>query len=812
MIRKLLFIFLSIVLVIKVGHAQNYVWAQGFGNTKSDKAITVRTDSAGYIYTSGYFSDTITLGTNALLLGFTANATSKEAFLAKYDSLGFCLWARSGGEHFDDRVLGMDVDDEGNSVITGTFWQTGAGFQMGTVNVTGAGFGGGDQCFIVKHDKNGNQLWGNFVSSNSGDDQGLDVALDPIGNVYVVGFMTGTTLNVGGGVVTATNPNPLPHRHSYWLAKFDPNGVPQWARTFGHLPWDPTANKYVERDIAVAVDDSGGVYITGGYDSIRQFGSTTLTPVGGQDVFVMKYDTSGNFQWATNAGSDQDDWANGICSDKHGYIYIVGEHRDSLIMDTVLVKNYDKRDLFIFKIDAKTGKPIWGKRAGSIEGGERGNDVWADTNCNIYVAGDINSGAKFGDNIIIPPGKDLEAFVAKIAPDGKWVWAITGGALDGEDRGNSIVKGKGAQLYSCGYFRANATYGPFSLNSVGSSDAFLARLNDSILNFSGAFALSKPIDTLLCPGENTILLIPEHEYFEYNPTTGVVAGPNNSGLTFSPLNTTTYTLSGFSKGACPQYDTIVFTIEVAQNASAFFTISDSVICLGEPILFKDSLGNSKTFTWDFGDGSILANVNNPQHTYNEAGNYTIQLTSTSTFCPPVSYSRNVQVNAYPTISLGQDTMICPGVTAALQLSNVLNPASILQWSNGDISNSLTVTQPGTYWAMASNSNGECSSTDTIKINRDCYLNIPNSFSPNGDGTNDYFLPRELLSSGVKVFSMDIYNRWGEKIFSTTSLNGRGWDGKYNGVIQPMDTYIYIIDVMYANQIRKNFKGNVTLVR
>jgi len=103
-------------------------------------------------------------------------------------------------------------------------------------------------------------------------------------------------------------------------------------------------------------------------------------------------------------------------------------------------------------------------------------------------------------------------------------------------------------------------------------------------------------------------------------------------------------------------------------------------------------------------------------------------------------------------------------------------------------------------------------TDSIRIIRDCYLNIPNAFSPDGDGLNDYFLPRELLSSGLKSIKMEIYNRWGENIFSTTSIEGRGWDGKYNGVLQPMSTYVYIIDAEFDNNLKKNFKGNVTLVR
>ncbi len=169
----------------------------------------------------------------------------------------------------------------------------------------------------------------------------------------------------------------------------------------------------------------------------------------------------------------------------------------------------------------------------------------------------------------------------------------------------------------------------------------------------------------------------------------------------------------------------------------------------------------------------------------------------------------IQVDAFPIVNIGKDTSICPGVTGSILIADVNNPGALYDWSTGESASSIVVTQPGTYWAT---SKGACAVTDSINVIRDCYLNIPNAFTPDGDGLNDYFLPRELLSSGVKTFKMDIYNRWGENIFTTTAIDGRGWDGKYNGVSQPMATYVYIIDVEFNNNLKKNYKGNVILVR
>ena len=134
----------------------------------------------------------------------------------------------------------------------------------------------------------------------------------------------------------------------------------------------------------------------------------------------------------------------------------------------------------------------------------------------------------------------------------------------------------------------------------------------------------------------------------------------------------------------------------------------------------------------------------------------------------------------------------------------------MEWSDGSTGNSLTVSDFGHYWANVTN--GACSSTDSIWVKRDCYLNIPNSFSPSGDGLNDYFIPRQLLSAGLQTFVMKIFNRWGEIIFQTDKLDGRGWDGKYGGKDQPMGVYVYYIEAQWENGFKNTFQGNVTLVR
>ncbi len=260
-------------------------------------------------------------------------------------------------------------------------------------------------------------------------------------------------------------------------------------------------------------------------------------------------------------------------------------------------------------------------------------------------------------------------------------------------------------------------------------------------------------------------------------------------------------------------DSVIKTVFVDIPAYVELSATPTVICVGQQVYFTDSVApNTFNVIYDFGDGNVLTNLHNPSHTYEAPGTYIVNLNAQYLVCPDADTSVSIQVNDYAQVNLGEDRQLCPGLDTAVVLQDIDNPAQILNWSTGAQSPSITVgiNETGRYWATADNAG--CSSTDSIWVKRHCYLNIPNSFSPNGDGRNDYFIPRQLLSSGLQEFSMKIFNRWGELIFQGTNIDGRGWDGKYDGKEQPVGVYVYMIDAQWQNGYRNSFKGNVTLLR
>lgn len=257
------------------------------------------------------------------------------------------------------------------------------------------------------------------------------------------------------------------------------------------------------------------------------------------------------------------------------------------------------------------------------------------------------------------------------------------------------------------------------------------------------------------------------------------------------------------------------TADVEYFATPTMAVSDSVICRGTDILFT-ALGtgdNMQNINWYFSDGDSTKGLNPIMHSFVDVGRFYVTATAYYKICPVKTVTRKVDIVPAPAhVYLGADTTICPGGVAITlnDASNAGNKFARWSWSTGESQSYIRVTHPGTYFVKVY-ING-CYSTDTIQIAKDCYVSLPNVFTPNGDGMNDYFFPRDLLTRGLTSFNMNIYSRWGELVFTTNTLSGRGWDGKLNNIPQPEGVFVYIIDATFKDGQKEHHQGNVTLLR
>lgn len=247
-----------------------------------------------------------------------------------------------------------------------------------------------------------------------------------------------------------------------------------------------------------------------------------------------------------------------------------------------------------------------------------------------------------------------------------------------------------------------------------------------------------------------------------------------------------------------------------------FTSDKESVCLGDEIIFTGDYyaPGSNSVSWDFGDGVTKdGDAKDHSHSYPETGTYTINYDVDYRICPDLNISKQITVKPYPEVYLGEDRSICPG-SDPIFIGNIVSGNTTddisYTWNTKEIGKGIYARSAGTY-AVRAERDG-CATTDSVVVRKDCYIDIPNAFTPNGDGTSDYFLPRQLLSKSVSSFNMQIYNRWGQQIFITDAVNGRGWDGRYNGEAQPVGVYVYSIQVTFGNGTTERYQGNVALLR
>jgi hypothetical protein len=250
------------VFMIKLDSSGSPMWATSFGGDFVVGLGIAVNDASGSSYTTGYFQESMTVGsTNLTAAGF------RDAFMIKLDSSGSPTWATSfGGDLVEGR--GIAVDASGSSYTTGYFEGS---MTVGSTNLMTAG---DRDVFMIKLDSSGSPMW---ATSFGGDlVEGLGIAVDASGSSYTTGYFQGS-MTVGSTNLTAAGFIDV------FMIKLDSSGSPMWATSFGG---DSSA---VGRGIAV--DASGSSYTTGNFQGSMTVGSTNLTAAGNTDVFMIKLDS-----------------------------------------------------------------------------------------------------------------------------------------------------------------------------------------------------------------------------------------------------------------------------------------------------------------------------------------------------------------------------------------------------------------------------------------------------------------------------------------------------------------------------------------
>ncbi len=261
------------------------------------------------------------------------------------------------------------------------------------------------------------------------------------------------------------------------------------------------------------------------------------------------------------------------------------------------------------------------------------------------------------------------------------------------------------------------------------------------------------------------------------------------------------------------------------------TFSYDTVCSGENVTLKNSSkGNSgdniTNWEWTLPNGTI-SNENSPTFTVKQGGNQDISLkvTMESGCQNDIKLDTSVYFYHTPIADFIVDTENLEAFsdlpfqsTASIGGGNdefIKHEVSIWDLGDGTIKTGETIDHSYDkidiysvkYSAI---SNKECRHDTTKTINLNTYLNVPNAFSPNGDGENDEFglIYKEI----TELQEFKIYNRWGELVFDGGNNPDAKWNGKFRGVDQEIGVYILYVKGTGAYDVEYNFKENITLIR
>ena len=447
--------FPLLVSALLMGHharGQAWQWARDLGGADADMGKDVCLDPQNNVHVAGWTLGEVT-GDCATLTG----SEGTSIFLAEYDPFGACLWSRVDGGPGDDVARGIATDAQGNTIITGSY----SGLaQFGSVTL---GVQGDADVFVAKYGPDGDFLW---VAHGGGpfDEQGTAVATDAEGNVFVCGRYR-STCTFGPFTIGTVNNN-----FDAFLAKLDAEGNWLWIRRAGDIGG--------EEATAVAVDAEGNCYMTGWFSSpIAVFSSHQVSPFGGADVFLAKYDPTGTCLWVRGAGANATDQGNALAIDSQGRPYISGwlSGDSAHFGDITLLPEYgEAEDLFLAKYDPQGGC-LWAVRAG-------GNGLDMATGLSFIHRDALIVSGQFTDTAAIG-GSTLEAiagtdvFTAGYDTTGAALWGLQAGGAGYEQAGKVVGTTTGV-AYTTGSYDAQATFTGWQLDAVGTSDLYLAKVGE----------------------------------------------------------------------------------------------------------------------------------------------------------------------------------------------------------------------------------------------------------------------------------------------------------------------------------------------
>lgn len=601
----------------------------------------------------------------------------------------------------------------------------------------------------VNGDANSSSI--NGLKHNYGDDARGEIILDANGAVYIASSTKSTNFPTTVGAYKTTF-----------------NGGPQDACVFklntdcSNLEWSTfLGGSSDDAGYAIALDQQNNVLVCGGTIS-NDFPTTSgvLKPTfnGFIDGYVSKIKFDGTtLLGSTYIGTSNYDQCYFIQTDKTGNVYLYGQ-TEGVYPTTAGVYKSTKGGLFIHQLD-----PILTTTGFSTIIGDGINSkpnisptAFLVDNCgNIYISG--------WGGLCNTPGNQGTTLGLPVTTN-----AYKGTTDDCDFYLLSLTKNAASLLY--------ATF--FGSNNTSSGD--------HVDGGTSRFDKRGVVYQSVCAGCGA---------FSTFPTTSTAWSTTNNS---------------------PNCNNATFKIDFqTPNVVASASTNGVSGCAPFTITFNNGSANATSYKWNFDDGSPISNSPTPTHTFATQGTYNVKLVvenpascnGKDSVIVPVVITESFTMELGPNIDLACDSL------ASIKL-DAGNITGTFLWNTGATTSSITPTGAGKYWLKVVN--GNCTVTDTINLIGNPLaagakiINVPNVFSPNGDGKNDLL---NITTKGIITeYNIKIYNRWGLLVFETSDAT-KAWDGKISGSDANAGTYYYLLNFT-STCLKKpvDEKGFITLLR
>lgn len=367
--------------ISKQDNSGNILWVKNIYSTSVTQAMRVATDASNNIYVSGTFAGTADFDPSAATYNLTTVGGSYSGYIAKYDANGNFIWAKMIGGDVYTSIHSIKIDNNDNVVISGNFAGT-TDFDptAATNNITSQG---DYDFFIGKLDNNGNIIWLKTIGGG-GEENIKSLAIDANNNVIATGYFN-STVDFDPGATTSnltSNTN-----QDIFILKLDANGNYVFAKQIGGAGYDEIncINVDAANNIYIAGDFDG----TADFDPSAA--TNSLTSILGAS-FVAKYTSNGNFGWVKKFEATDGVYIYGMDVKKNGvyfsgfYASAFDANPNSGVNNLTTLSG---NDIFVIKCDT-SGNYVWARTYGGTSS-DFSTSITVDANDNVFVAGVFNS-------------------------------------------------------------------------------------------------------------------------------------------------------------------------------------------------------------------------------------------------------------------------------------------------------------------------------------------------------------------------------------------------------------------------------------